>query len=342
MSDSAPPAEGNPGPAPWGSGVALVTGGAGFIGSNAALALEGRGWRVRVVDSLDPACGGSRANLANSGVDLVVADLRAPAVAEAAVEGAALVVHAAASISHGRSMREPFADLEANALVTLRVLEAVRTRAPEARVIHISTTTQSGPLRVLPADEAHPDAPIDIYSANRLAAERYALIYHLVHGVRATALRLPNVYGPRACLSSPQLTFNNWFIGCALRDEPITIWGDGAQRRSILHVDDAVAAILLAAEREECAGQALLVTPREAVSVADFAHAVVRCVGSGRVEMRAWPEGRRAMDVGDAVFDPSRAERMLGWRARIDLDAGLRATAKYFRAHATAHGLARS
>jgi nucleoside-diphosphate-sugar epimerase len=316
--------------------VALVTGGAGFIGSNAAAALAGLGWRVRVVDSLDPACGGHRANLEGIAADLVVGDLRDAAVAEAAVDGAALVVHAAASISHGRSMREPVADLEANALASIRVLEAVRTRAPDARVIHLSTTTQSGPLRTLPADETHPDAPIDIYSANRLVAERYALIHHLVHGVRATALRLPNVYGPRACLTSPHLTFNNWFIGCALRDEPITIWGDGAQRRSILHVDDAVDAILRAAACEASVGQVLLATPRAAVSVAAFAHEVVRCVGRGRVETRPWPEGRRAMDVGDAVFDPSRAERVLGWRARVPLDEGLRATAAFVRARGDA------
>lgn len=322
--------------APHSAPLALVTGGAGFVGSNVVHALAARGWRVRTVDSLDPACGGDRANLQGSGAELRVASLCDAAVAEAAVEGVSLVVHAAASVSHGRSVREPFADLDANAACTLRVLEAVRTRAPGARVVHISTTTQSGPLRTMPADESHPDAPIDIYSTNRLAAERYAAIYHLVHGLRTTALRFPNLYGPRACLTSPQLTFNNWFIGCALRNEPITIWGDGAQLRSIMHVDDALDAILRAAECEASIGQVLLATPAQAISVADFAHAVVRELGSGSVVFQPWPEGRRSIDVGDAVFDSSRAAAVLGWRARIGLAEGLRSTAQHFRGHAGA------
>ncbi|MBL9141658.1 MAG: NAD-dependent epimerase/dehydratase family protein [Phycisphaerae bacterium] len=321
-------------------GLALVTGGAGFIGSNVAVALAASGWNVRAVDSMDPECGGNRANLRGSNARLLESDLRDQERANAAVAGASLVVHCAASTSHGRSVREPFADLDANAAVTLRVLEAVRTHAPTARVIHLSTTTQSGPLSRVPADESHPDAPIDVYSSNRLAAERYAIIYHLVHGLRTTALRLPNVYGPRACLTTPQLTFNNWFIGCALRNEPITIWGDGAQLRSIMHVDDAVSAVLAAVACEASVGQVLLATPRTPVSVAEFAHATVRAVGSGRVEFTPWPQGRRSIDVGDAVFDPSRAERMLQWSARTPLDAGLRSTAQFFREHAADYGAA--
>lgn len=321
------------------NGIALVTGGAGFVGSSVAVALASQGWRVRAVDSMDPACGGNRANLEGSTARLVEADLRDQDRANAAVADATLVVHCAASVSHGRSVREPFADLDANAAVTLRVLEAVRTHAPGARFIHISTTTQSGPLSRVPADESHPDAPIDIYSTNRLAAERYAIIYRLVHGLRTTAIRLPNLYGPRACLTTPQLTFNNWFIGCALRNEPITIWGDGAQLRSIMHVDDAVDAVLRAAACEASVGEVLLATPRTPISVAEFAHATVRALSSGRVELQPWPEGRRSIDVGDAVFDPSKAERMLGWSARTELDAGLRATAEFFRARAATYGV---
>ncbi|MFO0782206.1 MAG: NAD(P)-dependent oxidoreductase [Phycisphaerales bacterium] len=333
---------------PSGTGLALVTGGLGFVGSNTAIALAQQGWRVRVADTLDPACGGSATNLRGvpGTFDVQPLDVSDQAQCDAAVQGAQLVVHCAASISHGRSVREPLADIRANCVATACVLDAVRRLAPEATVVHVSTTTQSGPLARVPADLRAPDAPIDVYSANRLAAERYAVIAHMVHGLRTVAVRLPNLYGPRACITSAQLTFNNWFIGCALRNQPITIWGDGAQRRSIMHVDDAVRALLAAAagavhggsahggaaQAGAAAGRVLLATPRGSVSVAEFAHAVVRAAGQGRVEFTPWPAGRKQIDVGDAEFDPSETEQLLNWRAQVPLDEGLRRTVEHFRA----------
>ena len=335
-------------PKPSGTGLALVTGGLGFVGSNTAIALAQAGWRVRVADTLDPACGGSADNLRGvpGAFDVQPLDVADQAQCDAAVQGAQLVVHCAASISHGRSVREPLADIRANCVATACVLDAVRRLAPEATVVHVSTTTQSGPLARVPADLRAPDAPIDVYSANRLAAERYAVIAHMVHGLRTVAVRLPNLYGPRACITSAQLTFNNWFIGCALRNQSITIWGDGAQRRSIMHVDDAVRALLAAAagaahggsahggaaQAGAVAGRVLLATPRGSVSVAEFAHAVVRAAGQGRVEFTPWPAGRKQIDVGDAEFDPSETEQLLNWRAQVPLDEGLRRTVEHFRA----------
>lgn len=318
--------------------LALVTGGLGFVGSNVAVALAAGGWRVRVADILDPACGGNARNLDGAPGDLEVLplDIAEPVQSDRAVDGAALVVHCAASVSHGRSVREPLADIRANCVATACLLDSVRRLAPSARVIHVSTTTQSGPLAHLPADLSAHDAPIDVYSANRLAAERYAMISHLVHGTRATALRFPNLYGPRACITSNQLTFNNWFIGCALRGEPITIWGDGAQRRSVMHVDDAVAAILAAVGCEPSVGRVLLCTPRGSVSVAEFAHAAVRAAATGRVDLVPWPPGRRQIDVGDAEFDPSEAESVLGWRSVVGLEDGLRSAVRHFRSPAGA------
>jgi UDP-glucose 4-epimerase len=316
--------------------LALVTGGLGFVGSNVAVALASRGWHVRVADTLDPACGGNPRNLDGApGVfEVLSLDIAEPGQSDRAVAEASLVVHCAASVSHGRSVREPLADIRANCVATACLLDSVRRLTPAARVVHVSTTTQSGPLARLPADLSAPDAPIDVYSANRLAAERYAMIGNLVHGTRTTAVRFPNLYGPRACITSSQLTFNNWFIGCALRGEPITIWGDGSQRRSVMFIDDAVSALLAVVEHEETVGRTLLCTPRGSMSVADFAHAAVRGAGSGRVDFVPWPSGRRQIDVGSTEFDPSEAEAMLGWRASTAVEDGMRRTVAFFRSAA--------
>jgi len=143
-------------------------------------------------------------------------------------------------------MREPWIDLDVNSRGVINLLEAVRRFRKEAIFVHVGTSTQLGRLEYQPADELHPEFPADIYSANKSVSEKYVLIYANAYKLKCGVIRLSNVFGPRASIHSPSFTFNNYFVGLALQDKPITVFGDGQQKRNVIYVKDAVAGLIQA------------------------------------------------------------------------------------------------
>ena len=191
-----------------------------------------------------------------------------------------MVINCAASTSHPFSMREPWVDLDVNSRGVVNILEAVRRFNPEAKFVHVGTSTQLGRLVYQPADEQHPEFPMDIYSANKSVSEKYVLIYAHAYDMKATVVRLSNVYGPRASIHSADFTFNNYFIGLALQDKEISVYGDGAQRRNVIYVDDAVEA--LAGWHRRCGdGETFFAVGDEPRSVAEIAELTVKIIGKG-------------------------------------------------------------
>lgn len=312
----------------------LVTGGLGFIGSNLVHALVARGADVTIYDSLDPTCGGDRANIAGleGSVRLVVADLRSLRDLDPVVRGSDLVVNCAARTSHARSMSDPLTDIEVNCAGVINLLEAVRGAARPIRVVHLGTTTQIGKMLREPVTEDHPEFPAEIYSANKVAAEKYVLVYGTAYGIPVTVLRLGNVYGPRAKLTDPGLGFINYFIGLALEDRELTVYGTGAQRRTPTFVGDVVDAIILAATSEAAVGQVMFAVSGRQHTVREIAETIVRWIGRGRVATVAWPSDREAIEVGDAVVSSDRIARLLGWRATTTLDEGMARTREHYLA----------
>ena len=222
----------------WNGKNVSVTGGLGFVGSNVAERLSREGARVTIFDDMSPYAGGNLANLDGfrDSVQVVHENVEEMRTAAQVVSGKDVVFHCAALTSHPGSMKDPQANINANCQGTIQVLEAAKRYNPDCRMIFLGTTTQFGPLIHRPADESHPEFPLDIYSANKCASEKYVLIYAKAYGMHATVLRLPNVFGPRAAIHSPEFTFNNYFLGLALKDRPITIYGKGEQMRNILAV----------------------------------------------------------------------------------------------------------
>lgn len=314
----------------WTGLKVLVTGGLGFVGSNLVHACVARGAEVSVLDNLDPRSGGNRANLEGAeGVRVRLGDVRDPESVAEAVRGSDVVFHCAAYTSHPDSMREPFTDVEVNCVGTLNLLEALRRFNPGAALVHLGTSTQMGPLRRPPLDEEHPEFPADIYSANKAAAEKYVLIYARSYGLRASVVRLSNVYGPRANIVNPDLGFLNYFVGRALRGLDLEVFGDGAQRRTLIYVDDAVEALLRAAASESARGRVYLAAGDAAISVADIAREVARLIG-GTVRFREWPQNRAAIEVGDAAVSNRRIREELGAVFPTSLPEGLARTRDYF------------
>ena len=290
---------------------ALVTGGAGFIGSNLVDALRERGDDVLVLDDLTT---GRRENLA-ADVALVEADVADPdAVAAAVTKHAADVVfHLAAQIDVRRSVADPAFDARVNVEGTIAVLEAARAHG--ARVVLSSTGGAIyGDAHVVPTPEDAPRRPLAPYGQGKAAAEDYCALYARLHGLPVVALRYANVYGPRQDPLGEGGVIAI-YCECARRGRLATVFGDGSQTRDFVYVGDVVEANLLAAT----AGVhgAFNVGRGEETTVLELARLL-------ELEVEHAPE--RAGEVRRSCLDPALAGRELGWHARVDLADGIRRT----------------
>ncbi len=303
----------------------LVTGGAGFIGSNLVDALLARGDEVTVVDDLRT---GRRSNLEGAlaaGAELVELDIReAATLAELATEKQPeTVFHLAAQIDVRKSIEDPAFDAAINVGGTANVLEAARA-AGAGRVVFVSTGGAiygEGEGQQLPLDEGTAIAPMSAYGQSKYAAEGYLALYERLYGLSGISLRLGNVYGPR---QDPLGEAGVIAIFCGkLRagGRPL-IYGDGSQTRDYIYVGDVVAAALAAAG-SELTGPVNIGTGREA-NVLELAETLGRLSGVESFEPEFAPP--RAGEVQRISIDAGRAERELGWRPGTSLEDGLRLT----------------
>ncbi len=310
----------------------LITGGLGFLGSNLAYECFQLGAEVTIYDCLDPRSGGNLYNVhdIHDSIKLCYQDILNFGQVSQQVMNKDIIFNCAASTSHPFSMREPWIDLDVNSRGVINLLEAVRRFNKDVRFIHLGTSTQLGRLQYQPADEKHPEFPTDIYSANKSVSEKYVLIYANAYHIRATVIRLSNVFGPRASIHSPEFTFNNYFIGLALQGKDITVFGEGNQIRNVIYVEDAVEALILASQTDRVNGETFFVVGDQHYSVVQIAEATVRYMGSGRVRFVEWSKGRKSVDVGDAIISNQKIKEVLNWIPRCDLKSGLIKTKAYY------------
>ena len=310
----------------------LITGGLGFIGSNLAHECVRLGAKVTIFDCLDPRSGGNRYNITGIAESVQVSYhniLDFDQVSQVVPEKD-IIFSCASSTSHAFSMREPWIDSDINSKGVINLLEAVRRFNPKAKFVHLGTSTQLGKLSYQPADEKHSEFPTDIYSANKSVSEKYTLIYSKAFNICSTVVRLSNVFGPRASVHSSEFTFNNYFIGLALQGKDITVYGDGRQIRNVLYVDDAVSAMVLAAQSEASTGEVFFAVGDEHFSVAEIAEATVKHIGRGKVIYVDWPTGKKATDIGDAVLSNKKIKDLLGWTQGVKLESGFAKTKAYY------------
>ncbi|MBN8216047.1 MAG: NAD-dependent epimerase/dehydratase family protein [Spirochaetes bacterium] len=310
----------------------LITGGLGFIGSNLAHRALALGAEVTVYDCLDPKSGGNHYNLegVRDRVRLVINDVRNFEALCQAVLHQDLVLHCAAYTSHPNSMREPLVDIDINCKGTIHVLEAVRRFQPSARVLYVGTSTQIGPMHAPVIDEVHSEFPVDIYSANKCAGEKYTLLYGKAHGLDVAVVRLANTYGPRSNIRSADFGFINYFIGLALAGRALTVYGEGRQLRNVSFVGDSVEALLSVAARPASRGEVYFAVADRQYSVLELAQAITEQVG-GSVARVPWPAERAAIESGDVIISNAKIRRDVGWVPRTSLHEGLGITRDYFK-----------
>jgi UDP-glucose 4-epimerase len=310
----------------WTGAGAVITGGAGFLGSALARALVARGARVTVIDAFLPETGANAANLEGLDLRVIRADLRHDAL-EDALAGAAAIFHLAAQTSHMGSQADPRGDLAQNADATLRLILAARTAAPAARVVHASTRQLYGRPRALPVNEDHPIDPPDANAVSKWAAEQYWLLERKVHGRPVVSLRLTNCYGPGLRVKDHRQTFLGLWVRRVLEGEAFEVWG-GEQTRDLAYADDVAEAFLAAADAPAGAYNLGGAPP---VSLRDLAEALVAANGGGRYVVKDFPADRAKIDIGSYVADDSRFRAATGWMPRVKLDDGLRRTLAWFR-----------
>jgi nucleoside-diphosphate-sugar epimerase len=298
----------------------LVTGGAGFIGSNLARALLDRGDEVRVLDNFST---GNRANLEGLDVEIVEGELRSYERVHNAVRGVDVVYHLGALGSVPRSVQDPLTSSAVNIEGTLNVLLAARDEGIR-RVVFSSSTSVYGSTRELPTSENSPPDPISPYGVAKLAAERYCISFSRVYeSFESVVLRYFNVFGPRQSPFSQYAAVVPRFVVAIAAGEQIEIHGDGEQSRDFTYVGNVVDATIRAGEAQGANGEIFNVAAGSPASVNRIADTIGEILGKP-VTRRTLPS--RAGDIRDSWADLGKAERILGYRPSVDLREGLQRT----------------
>jgi UDP-glucose 4-epimerase len=309
------------------NGLILITGGAGFIGPKIAERLVAKGELVRVLDNLSTGSMPNIAGLINTGgVELVKGDVRDPRAVGGAVKGCGIVYHLAAQSSVPVSTDDPLGDMKTNVEGTVNVLDAAR--AAGAKVVFASSSTVYGAASRVPTPEDSPMVPCSFYGLSKMAAEQYCRLYSESFGVPTVTLRLYNIFGPG---TSKGLMID--LYRKLLRDpKRLEVLGSGKQKKDYLYIEDAVDAFIVASERARCCGESYNIGLGESYQVFELARMMFGILGLEGVEMVA--RGGESWQ-GDVQFnqpDVSRAERELGWKAKVGIRDGLERTLTWFEA----------
>jgi UDP-glucose 4-epimerase len=306
---------------------ALVTGGAGFIGSHLAQALVQQGHRVRVLDNFAT---GRRSNVTLLGedVELIEGDIQSYERVTKAVSGCEVVFHQAALPSVPRSVQDPLTSNATNVIGTLNVLLAARDQGVRRVVLASSSSVYGSAAGTAAKREDQPALPISPYATAKLAGEGYARSFHGVYGLETVALRYFNVFGPRQDPTSQYAAVVPNFIGALLAEEPPVIFGDGEQSRDFTYVDNVVAANLRAVDAAAAAGNVYNVACGESVSLNRLVGELRELIGA---EVEATYAAPRPGDIRHSLADLSASRRDLGYVPEVDLREGLARTLEHFR-----------
>ncbi len=306
--------------------LCLVTGGAGFIGSNLVDGLLSQGHRVKVLDDLST---GKRENLEHlrSKIEFLRGDIRNDADIRKAVRGVSYVFHLAAIASVPQSVAQPLDTNTVNVTGTLKLLEASR-KAGVKRLIFTSSSSVYGETHKFPSSEEDLPRPESPYAASKIMGEYYCRNYSELYGLETVALRYFNVYGPRQNPKSRYANVIPIFLRCVLDGTPPEVHWDGKQSRDFVHVDDVVAANLLAMKKSGVSGEAFNIGSHSEASVLDCLHGILKILDLKKVKVVHKP--KREGDVRRTFADVTKARRLLGYRPGVPFKEGLRRTVHWF------------
>jgi len=313
----------------------LITGGAGMIGSTIAHLAVALGAQVTILDALLPLYGGNRFNLRGilDEIQFIEGDIRDLDLMRRVVPGYDYIFNLAGQVSYVDSNTEPLLDLDINCKGHLQVLEACRVENPRARLLFASSRFVYGRIEYLPVDENHPFNCLSIYGIHKLAGEKYYRFYHEAYGLKTVSVRIANPYGPRQQMKHSKYGILNWFVRLALMGQPLTVFGDGQQRRDYIFNEDlaeACVALMLSPGTE---GRVYNLGTGTGVPFIEMAHLVAEAVPGTEVRQVEWPRERYFVETGDYVSDITRINAASGWRPKTTLKDGIGRTVAYYREH---------
>lgn len=304
----------------------LITGGAGFIGSNIVEELVRRGEEVKVLDNFVT---GRRENLKEvfDQIELIEGDIRDKKILRKALQNIDYVIHEAALRSVPRSVEDPLSTNEVNITGTLNLLwEAKNARVK--RVVFASSSSVYGDLERFPQIEDQPPSPISPYALSKLAGEHYGKIFSKIYGQEVVSLRYFNVFGPKQDPLSEYAAVIPKFILSALSDEPLEIHGDGLQSRDFTYVKNVVEATILATTVPNISGEVFNIACGKTHSILDIKDTITKILGK---ELKFFHTESRKGDVRKTWGDISKMEKLLGHKPKINFEEGIRRTVEWFK-----------
>ncbi len=310
---------------------ALITGGAGLIGSRIAEEMLARGWAVCIIDNLST---GKKENVP-AGAEWIHGDVRDVHALTACFErGVDVVFHMAAQVSNILSYRDPTEDVTTNIIGTVNVLELCR-KYKVTRFMHASSMALYGQPEEYLIDELVRLKPLSFYGISKLAAENYVFAMSKRKDLQAplnvTALRMFNVYGPRQSLDNPYQGVVSVFIANLLKGEPITLFGSGTQSRDFVYIDDIIAAWMCALDNPATYGEVINIGSGMAVSINDMLDAVLRAFGHDRSSYPIVSKPELSGDQYRIEADIAKAARLMNWKPAVSFQDGLERTIAWAR-----------
>lgn len=307
-------------------GLSLVTGGAGFIGSNMVRFLLDKGETVRVLDNFET---GKHENLTEitDRIEVIESDIRDQATVKQAVEGAEVVYHLAALGSVPRSIDDPQTSHDVNVNGTFKMLKA-SSDANVKRFIFASSSSVYGDNPVLPQHEGLPLSPISPYGATKATCEIYCKAFYETYGLETISLRYYNVFGPRQDPNSQYAAAIPLFVSALLRDESPRIFDDGEQSRGFTYIENVLQANWLAVQVKETHGEAINISTVNAVTVNTVVKTITELLEKDIKPVYALP---RPGDIKHSLADVSLAKDLIGYEPKISFDQGIRMAIDWYR-----------
>ena len=310
------------------SEVYLITGGAGFIGSNLAEALVNQGATVKILDNFST---GKMENIIHlkDKVEIITGDVRYLNTLLEITKGVDYILHQAALPSVPRSIQTPIESNDVNLNGTLNVLYAAKENGVK-RVVYAASSSAYGDTPTLPKVETMKPNPLSPYAVNKLAAENYCSVFYKVYGLETVALRYFNIFGRRQDPNSYYSAVIPKFIKAFFNNEAPVIYGDGEQSRDFTYIDNVIQANLLACKAPDAPGHVVNIACGERITLNELADELKQLTGATVDAKHGDP---RPGDIKHSLADISAAQKLLGYEVKVRVKDGLKRTVEWFDQH---------